>query len=123
MTITGVCHCGAVTYEFRATPAWATSCNCSFCRRLAALWIYAPLSKISVTGQTRGYAYGEKSLAFHSCVVCGCTSHWENLHPEKADARMAVNLRLAAPAVISSVPVRCFDGADTWQFLDHRTSG
>ncbi len=118
MTITGACHCGAVAYEYRHTPRWTTSCNCSICRRLGALWIYALIDRITVTGPTRAYAYGEKSLAFHSCVTCGCTTHWENLSPETEDARMAVNLRLAAPDVIAGVRVRHFDGADTWAFLD-----
>jgi len=72
MSIKGTCHCGAVSYEFHHTPKWATSCNCSICRRLAALWIYA----------------------------------------------MAVNLRLADPDVVSKVPVRHFDGAETWAFFD-----
>lgn len=118
MVITGSCHCGAVRYEYRHTPRWTTSCNCSICRRLGVLWIYAFIPRITVTGPTRSYAHGEKSIAFHSCAHCGCTTHWENLRPEGDQARMAVNLRLADPDVVASVPVRHFDGADTWEFLD-----
>lgn len=118
MTIEGSCHCGAVRYVYRGTPSHATSCNCSICRRLAALWIYAPIDRITVTGRTRAYAYGEKSLAFHSCAVCGCTTHWESLSPDLPGARMAVNLRLADPEVVAQVRVRHFDGADTWTHLD-----
>ena len=118
MAITGSCHCGACSYVFDHTPRWATSCNCSVCRRLGALWIYAFIPRITVTGQTISYTRGEKSLAFHSCKHCGCTTHWENLTPEGPEARMAVNLRLADPEVIGSVRVRHFDGADTWSFLD-----
>ncbi len=116
--ITGSCHCGAVTYEYRRAAKRATSCNCTVCRRLATLWIYAPLAEITVTGVTVGYTRGEKFLAFHHCPTCGCTTHWENLHPDQPDAYMAVNLRLADPEVVANVPVRHFDGADTWQFLD-----
>lgn len=118
MIITGSCHCGAVVYEFRHTPRWTTSCNCSLCRRLGCLWIYARLPDITVTGKTDRYTHGDKEIAFHSCTTCGCTTHWENLFPKDADARMAVNLRLADAAVAASVPVRHFDGADTWEFLD-----
>jgi hypothetical protein len=118
MIITGTCHCGAVSFEFRHTPRWTTSCNCSICRRLGVLWIYAKIPKVTVTGPTNSYAHGEKSLAFQSCKTCGCTTHWENLGPTDEDARMAVNLRLADPDVIATVPVRHFDGADTWAFLD-----
>lgn len=116
--ITGSCHCGAVQYSYDHTPKWTTSCNCSVCRRLGTLWIYAKVGKITVTGATQAYAWGEKTLAFHSCKVCGCTTHWENLNVADPDPYMAVNLRLAAPEVIASVPVRHFDGADTWAFLD-----
>lgn len=118
MTIRGSCHCGAVSYDFRHTPSRTTSCNCSICRRLGALWIYAKIPLITVTGPTDSYAYGEKSLAFHRCKVCGCTTHWENLSPDQPDAYMAVNLRLADPEVVKTIPVRHFDGADTWTFLD-----
>lgn len=118
MSITGTCHCGAVSYVFRHAPGKTTSCNCSICRRLAALWIYAPIGAVTVTGSTRSYTHGDKSLAFHSCEICGCTTHWENLSPDDDDAYMAVNLRLADPDVVAKVPVRHFDGADTWTFLD-----
>ncbi|WP_341365456.1 GFA family protein [Yoonia sp. BS5-3] len=116
--ITGTCHCGAVRYEFRHSPSRTTSCNCSICRRLGTLWIYAPIADVTIDGPTRGYAHGDKNLAIHHCPTCGCVTHWENLHPEKPDAYMAVNLRLADPNVIASVPVRRFDGAETWTFLD-----
>ena len=118
MTISATCHCGAVHYVYDHTPRWATSCNCGICRRLGTLWIYAPVAQITVTGPTHSYAYGEKSLAFHTCAVCGCTTHWENLTPDADDAYMAVNLRLADPDVVAGVPVRRFDGADSWRFLD-----
>lgn len=38
--------------------------------------------------------------------------------PDAPDAYMAVNLRLADPDVVAAVPVRRFDGADSWTFLD-----
>ena len=116
--IEGRCHCGAVGYQFDHQPSKATSCNCSVCRRLGALWIYAPVGKVTVTGRTVSYTRGEKSLAFHHCPVCGCTTHWENLTPDAPDAYMAVNLRLADPALVATIPVRHFDGAETWTFLD-----
>lgn len=119
MPVEGCCHCGAVTYLYDYEPDKATSCNCSICRRLGALWIYAPVDKISVSGPTRSYIQGDKLLAFHSCEICGCTTHWENLQPELEDAPyMAVNLRLAAPEVVAKVRVRHFDGADSWTFFD-----
>jgi len=116
--IIGTCHCGAVRYEYDHVPKWTTSCNCSVCRRLGALWIYAKLPQIKITGSTVAYAWGDRSLAFHSCEICGCTTHWENRKPTGVDDYMAVNLRLADPETVASVPVRHFDGAETWAFLD-----
>jgi hypothetical protein len=95
-----------------------TSCNCSACRRFAALWAYAPPEKariIAEPGATIAYARGERSLAFHSCATCGATTHWASL----IDGKVAVNLRLADdPVSVADIRVRHFDGADSWTFLD-----
>lgn len=116
--ITGTCHCGAVSYTFDKTPKWATSCNCSVCRRLGVLWIYAEPHDIVFTGDenTISYAYGDKNLSFHTCKTCGSTTHWANA--KEPSGLMAVNLRLAEPDVVASIPVRKFDGAVTWSYLD-----
>jgi len=115
--ITGSCLCGAVRWDI-TRPARVTSCNCSACRRYAALWAYAPPATAHIhaaPGATIAYSRGEHSLAFHSCATCGVTTHWASLSDEK----VAVNLRLADdPAVLDDIPVRHFDGADTWTFLD-----
>lgn len=82
------------------------------------MWLHGSIAQITVTGPTTAYAWGDKDLAFHSCQICGCTTHWENLTSKAADARMAVNLRLAAPDAAKGLRVRHFDGADSWEFLD-----
>jgi hypothetical protein len=116
-TITGSCLCGAVRFEI-TRPARATSCDCSACRRYAALWAYAPPAAariIAAPGATIGYARGDRLLAFHSCATCGVTTHWASL----TDDKVAVNLRLADdPAAIADIPIRHFDGADTWRYVD-----
>ncbi|MCG6964260.1 MAG: GFA family protein [Acidobacteria bacterium] len=118
--INGSCHCGAVTFSLDVEPAWLTECNCSICRRIGGLWAYGTAAEIHVTRPDDGtiaYVWGDKSLAFHACKVCGCTTHWESLD-RSPNARMAVNLRMANPADIAHIPVRCFDGAETWTYLD-----
>lgn len=120
MSISGSCHCGAVTYEFNDKPEWTTECNCSICRRLGTQWIYSDIENITITAQadaTLQYNHGDKTLAFHSCKTCGCTTHWEDIQ-EKSSGKMAVNLRLTDPSVAATIPIRHFDGADTWKFLD-----
>ncbi|MDD9934937.1 MAG: GFA family protein [Myxococcales bacterium] len=115
----GHCHCGAVRFELKERPAKLTDCNCSICRRLAALWAHAPIAGIAIHMQddaTLRYVWGDKMLAFHTCRTCGCTTHWENLRPD--GDRMAVNCRLVEPAELEGIRVRRLDGADTWKFLD-----
>ena len=120
MTINGSCHCGAVAYEFRDKPEWATDCNCSTCRRLSALWIYSDIANITIKaepGATVRYMHGPKTIAFHTCNTCGSTAYWENLE-DGINGKMAVNLRLANPEVVNAIKVRKFDGADTWAFVE-----
>ena len=114
------CHCGAVRMEIAEKPQRVTSCNCSICHRLGTLWAYYHPDQVTFTagaGTTVPYAHGERSLAFHHCPTCGCVTHWASLREEYAD-RMAVNARLMKPEDIADVPVRHFDGADTWTYLD-----
>lgn len=118
--IRGTCHCGAVAFELAKTPDWLTACNCSICRRLGTLWAHADAAEIKLTGgpdATFGYAWGDRTLAFHTCRTCGCTTHWQSLQPDRS-TRMAVNVLLADPDAVASLRIRHFDGADTWAYLD-----
>jgi len=118
--ITASCHCGAVRMEIAETPTRLTDCNCSICRRLGTLWAYYTKDRVAflmAPGATTGYAQGEKTLEIHHCNVCGCTTHWTSISKDAPD-RMAVNARLFDPADRAGIPIRKFDGADTWTFLD-----
>ncbi len=115
MTYHGACHCGAVTFALEASPERLVSCNCSICRRTAALWCHTSTAKVTLNGETDGYAWGDKMLAFQRCKVCGCVTHYT---PLDGTDRMAVNMRMVDPEVIAEVPVRRFDGAESWAFLD-----
>ena len=115
-TYTGSCHCGAVTISVDAAPLELTSCNCSICRRLATLWAYYTPGQVRVIGATDVYRWGDKTLDLHLCKTCGCVTHWSPVDP--ALERMGVNVRLLDPTVLEQVPIRRFDGADTWKFLD-----
>ena len=118
--IKGKCHCGAVSFQLNKQPEWLTECNCSICRRIGGLWAHAEINKISIDCEddaTLRYIRGDKSIAFHSCKTCGCTTHWENLQAQESN-RMAVNLRMADPDEISGIPIRHFDGAESWAYLD-----
>lgn len=118
--INGSCHCGDVQFELAERPQWLTSCNCSACRRYGALWGHAEIAAVQIhaaENATIAYTHGDRTLAFHSCRRCGCTTHWENLKPEDYSF-MAVNFRMCPQEVIDGFRIRRFDGADSWEFLD-----
>lgn len=100
--LVGTCHCGAVEVSYEGVPERLVSCNCSICRRLRPLWAHGPKSKLGVKAApdtTKAYIWGDKSLAFYSCVTCGVTTHWVGIDPENSQ-NMAVNFALMPPAKI-----------------------
>lgn len=118
--IRGSCHCGTITFSVPGEPAWLTACNCSICRRIAALWAYYPRREVEISSPAGGsieYVHGDRTLAVHTCRRCGCTTHWLGLDPAPG-ARMAVNFRMCDPADMADIRVRHFDGAETWEYLD-----
>lgn len=110
--IEGSCHCGAVRWRFEGTPESATACNCTACRRYGVLWAYDyEDEQIRVSGPTRVYARGNRTLGFHFCADCGCVAYWRALTPNaEGRRRIAVNLRLAEPEVVGPIVVDHFDG-------------
>jgi hypothetical protein len=118
MTTEASCHCGAVRFEVESPPAAVTDCNCSVCRRYGVLWAYYSPRQVRFTAggdATEAYMWGDKSLGFHRCKVCGCVTHWAAV--DKSHDRMGVNANLMDPAVLAAARVRQLDGADTWKYL------
>jgi len=116
----GACHCGAVTFELARPPEWRSECNCSICRRLGTLWGYFREEEVRFAGHpgaTEAYAWGDRTLAFHRCGTCGCTTHWQRL-VSRPENRMGVNTRLLDPRDTAGIRIRHFDGADTFKYLD-----
>jgi hypothetical protein len=90
--------------------------HCSICRRLGTLCAcYAP-AQVRVTGTTDTYCWGDRTIDFHRCAICGCATHWSAHDPSLE--RMGANARLLDPAVIANLRIRRFDGADPWKHLD-----
>lgn len=119
-SLLGACHCGAVRITLPSTPEKATDCNCSLCRRLAGLWAYYEFVTVVIEGHpgnTAGYVWGDRTLRTVRCKTCGVATHWEPLEPQPGQ-KHGVNLRNFEPELLRSVPVRRFDGADTWTFID-----
>jgi hypothetical protein len=115
--IEGSCHCGAVRWTFDGAPEYANACNCTICRRYGALWAYGfEGEKVTAAGTTKVYTRGEGTLEFHFCPECGCIAYWRALAPG-ADGRrrMGLNLRLAEPDQVGTIPLRHLDGLESWQ--------
>ena len=120
--IKSACHCGKVALEIDAPPPDSLlSCNCSICRRYGSLLAYYPESKVSIHTKeedTIRYVWGDEMIAFVACRTCGCFSHWIGMGPESERDRMGVNARLFETLDIEELPIKRFDGAETWTFLD-----
>jgi hypothetical protein len=107
----GSCHCGKVQLVMRGTPAEATECNCSICRRTAGLWHYCSHDAVDVVGNGIAYRQGDCALDLWHCPTCGCITHWTPTDP--AYPRMGINLRMLDPEVWSELPRRKVNGASS----------
>ena len=105
----GSCHCGAIGLSLAEDPTEKAQCNCSLCRRIAALWSYWDPALVTVTGTPAGYIQGDQSLTTWHCATCGCTTHWTAIDPDYQ--RMGVNLRLFDSELLRDLPLREIDGA------------
>ncbi|MDP1873537.1 GFA family protein [Phenylobacterium sp.] len=118
----GTCHCGQSHWTLEGDPGSATACNCTLCRRYGALWAYDyEDERISLDGPTSSYRRPDEEdpgLEILFCASCGCMLSWRGLRlrPD-GRRRMAVNLRLAPPEAVAHVPIRSFDGLDTFEDL------
>lgn len=113
------CHCGAIRIVLAQAPAQVTDCNCSICRRYGVLWAYYSPRQVRFVPEvpmTDAYSWGERSLAFHRCRVCGCVTHWQAF--DASVERMGINARLMDLDVIARATVRILDGAVTERYVE-----
>jgi hypothetical protein len=114
------CHCGNIKLLVEDSPESLTSCNCSICHRLGALWAYFDLAEVGFSiGEmsTNTYAWGEKTITYHRCGECGCTTHYTATEADGGEL-VAINCRMAPQAQIRDIPVREFDGLNSWKYRD-----
>jgi len=115
--IEAICHCGNIKISVPEVTKSVSSCNCSACSRYASLWAYFSPKDINVIAEANAissYSWGDKTIEFHHCNNCGCLTHYTPTKLGNKD-KMAVNFRLVDTSIISTLKVRYFDGADTWQ--------
>ena len=112
------CHCGAVRLQINRAPEEVVDCNCTLCRRYGALWAYGYEGQgIEVAGKTQAYVRGN-AIEFHFCSACGCIAFWRGQRTdEQGRRRIAVNLRMAEPDAVATIPIDHFDGLNTFEDL------
>lgn len=118
--LTATCHCGAVRLEVARAPQVVTSCNCSICRRLGALWAYYTGKSVTpafARDAVVAYVWNDRVIEFYHCRTCGCATHYESTR-KGPDERIAINVRCFPPDELAAVRVRRFDGAVSWKYLD-----
>ena len=114
------CHCGNIRLSVNSPADSLTSCNCSICHRLGALWAYYSASEviIDVGGDSSvAYEWGDKTMKYHRCCRCGCTTYYTTTE-SNGNRLVAINCRMVDPKVIESLQVKYFDGAVSWRYLD-----
>jgi len=114
------CHCGKLKLVADQPPSSITSCNCSICNRLGALWAYYDRQNVElIDGDTPAdtYSWGAGTITYHRCAECGCTTHYTATEADATEL-IALNCRMAKLSDISRIPVRQFDGLLTWKYLD-----
>lgn len=106
------CHCGNIRIKTEF-PDQVTECNCSICRRYMSLWAYyepgEPVIEIGPEG-VQSYSWGDHELDFMRCSRCGCVTHYQT-KPGQDKPVVAINFGMAR-ALVSSVPIRYFNGAE-----------
>lgn len=101
------CHCGAVRLEVESAPEELNDCQCSICRRLGALWAYYSPKQVRIvppSGATSVYLWADRIIEFHSCRVCGCSTHWAPV--DKTYDRMGINARMMPPEIVAAARIR-----------------
>ena len=114
------CHCGNLKLVAKELPSSMTSCNCSICNRLGALWAYYDLGNVEIISGDEPkstYSWGEKTITYHRCGKCGCTTHYTAIESDGSEL-VAINCRMAPLPKIRNIPVRPFDGLDAWKYMD-----
>jgi len=114
------CHCKNIKLLATEPPATLTSCNCSICNRLGALWGYFDEGNVQVVcneKQIDKYSWGDEKYTYHRCRRCGCTTHY-TCTEKNGNKIVAINCRMAPLSDIADIVVRSFDGLDTWKYFN-----
>ena len=105
--LTGQCHCGRVVFDVPASLDFsaASRCDCSFCRRRAAVMVSCPLDSLKIQqgdDVLTLYQWNTHTAQHYFCKICGIY----NFHRRRIDP------------LVYGVNVGCFDDIDILAFQD-----
>ena len=80
VTLSGACHCGAVSFVFTLTEGFrsARRCTCSICRMRGAVAVTSTPETFEIMkGEDKlaTYRFNTNSAEHHFCSVCGIYTH------------------------------------------------
>ncbi len=109
------CHCGAVELEISLPEGIVDPrrCNCSICRRKAAVVASVPLSGLKVIkgeNKLRLYQFDTKEAEHYFCTICGIyTHHKRRSNPDQYGINIGC-LEGVDPYLVENLKV--YDGAN-----------
>jgi hypothetical protein len=113
MPFQGSCHCGMVAYTVdEDAPTKAMQCNCSICRRRAALHHFTTPDKFTLEtsrDDLTSYRWNKDNINFNFCKHCGCAPFAEGQGPN--GPMVEINLRCAEDIDLDALEITHFDGA------------
>jgi len=115
ITHKGGCHCGVVSFEFKAPQAVdVTECNCSICRLTAYEHVFVPqydFTLLSGDDALIKYRFGSGQAVHLFCRHCGVKSFYRpRSHPDS----YSVNFRAVVPGSLTVKARISFDGQN-WE--------
>ena len=114
MTVTGSCHCGAISYTLdEPVPSGALACNCSICRRKGYLLHFSTPDKFTLDADPSSitvYKFNKHNIAHSFCATCGCAAHGTGTGPDGQEA-VVINLRCTDGVDLEALAVHYYDGA------------
>ena len=113
MAFEGSCHCGKLSYRVEEDlPTKAMACNCSICRRRAALHHFTTPEKFRFTGSepdVAAYSWNKQVIRFEFCRNCGCAPFAHGQGPN--GPMIEINLRCVEGLDPDALEIQHFDGA------------
>lgn len=91
---TSSCHCGRVQIRFLADLCEVVDCNCSYCRRKAALHHRITEDRFFLLSGEEAlskYKFGTMAATHYFCSICGAHTH---CRPRSNPSQVNVNVRM-----------------------------